>query len=248
MTLLLFVSPVFAEIPPVNLNVIVSGKVKDTIVTLIGYTSPSAFVTVQEDGNVVATFSANNSGGFNRSIGARTAGTHTYNMFATDGQNRTTLSYGFVLNLVDKTETIVSNILLPTTIDVSVAQRVNVSGSATPNSQITIFIHSDPVIETLSVGSSGNWSRNVVARLSRGDHRVYARVTLPGGLQSINSQSLNFSINCKTADLNCDGRVDLGDFSTLMHYWGTNNSLADINSDGIVDLADFSTMMHYWDG
>jgi hypothetical protein len=55
-----------------------------------------------------------------------------------------------------------------------------------------------------------------------------------------------------SADLNCDNKVNLCDFSILMSYWGTNGSGAtsrrspDINQDGIVDIIDYSIMMSQW--
>jgi len=123
----------YAAPPPVNVSVSVSGTVRDTVVTFMGFTSPNAFITVQEDGAIAATFSANASGGFNRSLSARDEGSHAYGIFATDDHSRTTPTYGFVLNLVPNTETIVSNILLPTTIDVSVSSGANIFGATYPS-------------------------------------------------------------------------------------------------------------------
>lgn len=57
-----------------------------------------------------------------------------------------------------------------------------------------------------------------------------------------------------SADLNCDNKVNVYDFSILMSYWGTNGSGAtscrspDINQDGIVDIIDYSIMMSQWTG
>ena len=50
------------------------------------------------------------------------------------------------------------------------------------------------------------------------------------------------------ADLNGDGRVNLIDFSILLHWWGKDNALADLNKDGRVGLKDFSIMMYWWTG
>lgn len=55
---------------------------------------------------------------------------------------------------------------------------------------------------------------------------------------------------CKTipADLNCDGRVNLTDFSILLYYWQQKGKgiKADINKDDIVNLIDFSVMLYWW--
>ncbi|MDO8520864.1 MAG: hypothetical protein Q7S52_02000 [bacterium] len=54
---------------------------------------------------------------------------------------------------------------------------------------------------------------------------------------------------CHTiADLNCDGYVDIIDFS-IMYYWFEKTSIperVDLRFDGRVDLADFSVMAAYW--
>ncbi|OGZ05304.1 MAG: hypothetical protein A3C13_04760 [Candidatus Lloydbacteria bacterium RIFCSPHIGHO2_02_FULL_50_11] len=50
------------------------------------------------------------------------------------------------------------------------------------------------------------------------------------------------------ADLNCDGYVDIIDFS-IMYYWFDKKdppARIDLAKDGKVDLADFSVMAYYW--
>ena len=50
------------------------------------------------------------------------------------------------------------------------------------------------------------------------------------------------------ADLNCDGYVDIIDFS-IMYYWFERTNIptrVDLRQDGRVDLADFSVMAAYW--
>ena len=53
----------------------------------------------------------------------------------------------------------------------------------------------------------------------------------------------------KTAtDMDCDGRVDIIDFS-IMYYWYERASpptRVDLNKDGAVDIYDFSIMAYYW--
>ena len=55
-----------------------------------------------------------------------------------------------------------------------------------------------------------------------------------------------------SADLNCDGNVNLTDVAILLSFWGkdpsgsTSCKSPDINQDGKVNLADFSIMMSQW--
>lgn len=50
------------------------------------------------------------------------------------------------------------------------------------------------------------------------------------------------------ADLNCDGYVDIVDFS-IMYYWFDKEDpprRVDLDPDGTIDIADFSVMAFYW--
>lgn len=254
---LFFILPLgfcYADPPPQSFQVSVSGTVLGTSVSFSGFSSPNAFITLQEDGNVAGTFLANSDGTFSYTLTAQQTGSHNYGLYVTDGQGRVTPTYGFVLTLYPMTETLVSDILLPTTIDVTTGQgggagqNVNLFGSAYENSQVTLFVHSNTFTETTTPGTDGNWSHILATYLNTGSHTAYAMLNMQNGLQSINSSTVNFNVSCGIADLNCDGRVNLTDFSILMYYWGTNNQIADINQDGIVDLSDFSIMMFYWTG
>ncbi len=54
----------------------------------------------------------------------------------------------------------------------------------------------------------------------------------------------------RIADLNCDGRVNLLDFSILLYYFDKPapvNPFYDLNSDGEIDLKDLSVMFYHWD-
>ncbi len=160
---ILFITPAisFAEFPPQYYGVSVSGRINDTVITLSGFSSPNALITILEDSAVVATFSANLAGDFSRTLTARVSGPHTYGLFAQDTDGRTTSTYSFILNLTPSVETIVNDIFLPTTIEVTVGQKVNIFGKGTPNSQVTIFVHSTPFIETTSTDSDGNWNKQI---------------------------------------------------------------------------------------
>jgi len=57
--------------------------------------------------------------------------------------------------------------------------------------------------------------------------------------------------NRKLADLNCDGKINMIDFSIMLSFWGTkgpfNNPYVDIKKDGKISMTDFSIMMYEWD-
>lgn len=229
-------------------SVVVSGTQRDTSIVFNGFSSQSAFITFMDNGVVVGTATANLLGSFTKTLTNQTPGSHSFSIGATDLDGRSTNDYGFIINLQAHTETVVSNILLPTTLEVQTGTDTRVIGMATPNTEITIFVHSDPFTETFDAGWNGIWDHTIEGLLDPGSHTVYGRVTTGGGLLSINSNTETFDVSCLAADLNCDGTVDLIDFSNLMYYWGTDNAAADVNNDTIVDLTDFSIMMYYWTG
>ena len=61
---------------------------------------------------------------------------------------------------------------------------------------------------------------------------------------------LSTSPSCRKiiADINCNGKINLVDFS-IMYYWYEKKPVplrVDLNGDGIVNIFDFSIMAYYW--
>ncbi len=54
---------------------------------------------------------------------------------------------------------------------------VSISGKALPNSFITLYIYSDPIVVTVKTDEDGNWSYILDKELEDGNHEVYAAVT-----------------------------------------------------------------------
>ena len=192
--LCLFATPALAAAPSDSLDINITGNQRDTEVTFIGYCAPGALVTFQEDAAIIGNVSANSSGVFDKTFSARTKGTHDYGIYAEDNHSRVTPTYGFILNLVPNAETVVSNILLPTTIDVQTGASVSIFGTTAPTSEVTIFVHSNPIVGAAVAGSDGEWDYPV-GTLEPGTHTAYANTTLPGGLQSEPSRTVNFEVS-----------------------------------------------------
>lgn len=58
-------------------------------------------------------------------------------------------------------------------------------------------------------------------------------------------------IGKSSADLNCDGRVNLIDLSVLLFFWqqrSPSNNRADISDEGQVGMVDFSILLFQWTG
>ncbi len=55
--------------------------------------------------------------------------------------------------------------------------KASISGKALPNSFITLYIYSDPIVVTVKTDEDGNWSYILDKELEDGKHEVYAAVT-----------------------------------------------------------------------
>lgn len=91
------------------------------------------------------------------------------------------------------------------------------------------------------------WTLTPYQRDKNGNYPFNIVFTTIGSLSVIGTVQ---TVSCqeRPADLNCDGRVNLTDFSILLYYWGKtrSHSRADINKDGIVNLIDFSILLYWW--
>lgn len=69
---------------------------------------------------------------------------------------------------------------------------MKISGKGLPNSFVTIYIYSDPVVLTVKTDADGNWSYNLDKDLEEGDHQVYVAVTDNTGKITYKSEPLAF--------------------------------------------------------
>jgi|GEM_PF-1959595 len=236
--------------------------------SISGYTAPTTFTTLTEGPSVIATTVSDNTGFFSFSSGGMIPGSHAFQIYSTDDQNRSSSQASLSLFLLTNTITTASGLLLSPglsldTDHIHAGDTLTITGSAKPNSQINIFLESPLRSYTASSNSSGNWSYTVpsseTSAMSPGSYRIYALTQDVSGNQSIFSPTLNFQVvtndtsvnpdpacNISHGDLNCNGVTNLTDFSILLFHWNTNHKVADINKDGSVNLVDFSIMMFYY--
>jgi hypothetical protein len=225
---------------------------------ITGWTSPDTFLVFSESSAVLGTDVANLIGGFNRLFTGLQPTNHRITVYGIDSNNLTTSSYPLYIYTAGFQETTISNILLSPTLQINSStflpgEPIIASGSALPNALITLFV--DTPIRTYYASSSaeGSWSYSITNtdEFVYGDYRIYALAQNEYGLQSLISNSINFSLrptlvpegtscgDISQGDLNCDSAINLTDFSIIMYYWGTADLAADINADGLVSLSDF---------
>ena len=147
---------------------------------------------------------------------------------------------------------------------------VNFSGISIPKSTI-YFLRDGQLVATTIAFDDGYFSTQMtIENTSSYNFSIYGQdsigqksavISFPvyvkrGTIVSISNIFLTFPVKeivtnkCESliADLNCDGHVDLTDY-TIMHYWYQKNnfpSKVDLNFDGKISLMDFSIMMYYW--
>ena len=237
-------------------------------INISGYTAPNAFVTITENGSVAGTSVAAANGFFSFPLNGMDAGSHTYSVSSVDQQNSATSETLISLFLTASTLTSVSNVILSPSFSIDKAMLapgdvLTLSGMGKPSSQINIFTESPLKSYGTTTNANGIWSFPLsgteTASYNPGQYRGYANIQDAGGNQSIASLTRNFVVTSPAdlnnpppacdishGNLNCDGVVDLTDFSILLYHFNTNHKVADINSDGVVDLTDFSIMMYYF--
>lgn len=247
-------------------NVSVTATIPNPLANLrvSGWTGPGTFIIIAETDAVIGTDVSNQIGGFNHLFSGLVPTTHYLTLYGIDEDGLVTSPVPLQIYTAAFQETSLSNILLSPTIITNAnsfypGDAIIATGSALPESDITLFVDSPLRAYYTTASSSGKWQYTITNsnEYIYGDYRIYAMAQNTIGLQSLVSHSQLFSIvasgsagtacgDISHGDLNCDGNINLTDFSILMYYWGTQNAAADINFDYLVNLADFSILMYWW--
>jgi hypothetical protein len=250
----------------------------DTVVILQGISYPSATLTIRQDGILLVQITTDAQARFNVSAIVQ-PGAHTYTIFGADSNGTIGKESNFALTLSEGTTTTISGIFLgPTiTIDKTVigsGETATLTGTTAPNSEVNVTLTSTQgvsataggprtAVQIASADGNGRWLQLYDANdLVVGPYTAHAQAIEPIS-RSVSefSHTVSFEVTgsgqpdqCTgkvVADINCDGAVNLVDFSILLFYWESSNPAnprADINTDGIVNIIDFSIMMFYWTG
>lgn len=233
------------------------------IVEFKGLASPTATITFKRNTVTAATATTAANGDFDIVMSDQPVGQQTYEVSAADVDGRSLTPMTFALNLTAGSTTIVLNIFLGPSIAVDkdavkLGQFLTVSGSTAPSSTVSVLVNSVQAQEySVLADTSGRWSKLINSQeIGVGSHTARARAAITGTGVSEYSASVAFAVNpleqCdgkKTADANCDGRVNLTDFSILLYFWQQRhpaNSRVDINVDTLVTITDFSIMLFQW--
>ncbi len=249
----------------------------DTIVIFKGIAYPSSNLTISEGGTVLSSFTLAAQARFEVTYKV-TPGNHTYTIVGTDSDGIQGRTSNFTLTMSQGTTTTISGIFLGPTITIdkstiTAGETATLSGTTAPNSSVNVTISTatsgtsaaagpQQAVHTASADNNGRWLQLVRANdLSTGPYTAKAQAIEPSA-NSVSefSKTLAFEVkggasdtcsNSLAADINCDTKVNLIDFSILLFFWNATNptnARADINRDTHVNITDFSILLFYWTG
>lgn len=243
--------------------------IPSTNVIFSGHAYPYNQVTLLKDGQIALVSAAGGDAHFTLSLSGLSAGNYNFSIFSTDVHGLKSDTLTFYIYVAKGASTNISGILLSPTLAVnnSVFQfqdNITLFGQSTPNSQITISVHSDQErLFQVNTDNIGVYSYDLQASvLEVGDHNAKSKTRLAQQLSAF-SRVVNFLVlgpeedmlpieEDKTidSDLNNDNKINLIDFS-IMAYWYKQASpppVVDLNGDKTVNLIDFSILAYYWTG
>src|SRR5258708_430949 len=232
-----------------------------------GLAYPSSQVSLLRDAQVVAVTTADPGAAFNIQLSGLTPATYIFGVYTTDKDGLKSPTYTFSETFSTGVTITVDNFFIAPSIGLSHSiikkgDTITAFGYTAPKSKVNIFFNSpQQFIENVTSGTNGEWVKAFnTSVLDLGSHTSKSQAAISSKLSDY-SHTLEFAVadksletpvgECRRSDFNCDGRVNLIDFSILLYFWhqtNPSNIKVDINKDGIVDLTDFSILLFDWTG
>jgi hypothetical protein len=244
-----------------------------TSVSFSGYCYPGSTVVLLKDAQVAATTIAGSDAKFQINLTNLSAGSYLFSLYGESIQGRRSSLHTFPISLTKGSLTSISGIVIAPTIatDKEVVRKgdlITIFGESAPHADVLITVSSDEeFFDQTEANDDGVYIHHFNSGiLEMGEHYTKSKSTLSSELFSGYSEAVTFTVGsknvsrevvpvCGRADLNCDGKVNLVDFS-IAAYWYKRPLSGDIidrererlNADGKIDLVDFSIMAFYWTG
>jgi len=240
-----------------------------TVVNFSGMAYPSSKVTILQDGQVASVVYADKQARFSSSISGLNNEVYNFSVFGETTDGMKSLSFSFPVYVTVGSTVNIGGIFLSPTINIDKSEvkkgdNLVVFGQTVPNTNVNILFHSDKeIIKNTKTDATGLYSYNMNTEpLEYGDHNVKSK-TLSGEIVSAVPVELPFKVGlvsklkdtknkCDSlrGDLNCEGKVNLVDFSIMAYWYKRQNppSNIDLNGDGKINLVDFSIMAYNWTG
>jgi len=239
------------------------GVVPPTGVVVSGRAYPLSKVTLLKDGQIAMTTISGPDANFNISLTNLSGGNYMFSVFGEDSKGSFSTPFTFPLFITLGTVMQIGGIFIAPTIDVDKSEvkrgeNIAIFGQSAPKSEVTIAVNSETesFVKTQSDKDGAYLYNFDTSPLELGQHLTKVKAALDGQVSPF-GKSVSFAVGTKTiagnkkcgiGDLNCDGWVNLVDFSILLYWWKKPNAIADLNENGLVDLPDFSIMLYWWTG
>jgi hypothetical protein len=239
-----------------------------TVVNFSGMAYPLSRVYILKDGDVAVATIADPAANFSVSLTGLSTDTYTFSVYGEDSEGRKSSFFSFPIFITSGTIVNIGNIFLSPTIDIDKSRvkkgdNLTIFGQSTPESEVTISVHSDQeYFYSTNSNQMGAYLYNLdTSFLELGNHQTKSKsklvnqispFTLPVSFIVGNSNELKEDVICSLlrGDFNCDGHVNLIDFS-IMAFWYRKTSpptKIDLSNDGKINLVDFSILAFNWTG
>lgn len=233
-----------------------------------GIAYPGSTINLTQGGVLAASVPAAPDASFEISLKGLPTGTFNFGIQAIDSSGRKSLLLTYSIYISSGVTTTVNGFFLPPTLSIDKSQvkrgdTLTVVGQSLPQATVAVVFNSGTNLVKKTIADQLGlfvYKLNTL-ELALGDHEVKAQATSPTDTTPF-SQSLGFKVgdtnidataktnSCSRYDLNCDGKINLVDFSILAYWFHRNNppKTVDFNADGKVNLTDFSILAYYWTG
>ncbi|MEA3272149.1 MAG: dockerin type I repeat-containing protein [Patescibacteria group bacterium] len=230
-------------------------------IELHGWAQPRAMVTIKRDGNTAATLLADENAKFQTKITGLDSGFYDFSIFSTDNTGINSVTLNFKLEMEKNTITRLTGLYIPPTIDISekilaLREPLFVYGQTVPFAKVNLLLEPGKIEHQTPTDVDGKWSIWInTDNLKIKKYSIKPKGELTAGKESKYGMAMYFEIVPqkeihKHADINCDGIVNITDFSILLYWWGRTDFFSaprvDINKDGQINLIDFSIMLYWW--
>jgi hypothetical protein len=238
-----------------------------------GWASPHSTVVLLIDGAIAATTSTDVEAKFSGELSRVPSGIHTFAFYSIDTVGLKSPTLSTTVNVRRRSSILMADIFLPPTTwlnktTVLQGDRLIISGETVPLATVVFEIDANVnLFGTTSALADGTYRHAIgIETLSLGTQGLSVHSTLANGMTHPKQPAVKFIVGnenilapvvgCQPrGDLNKDCRVNLIDFSILLHWWPLTLSedflkleKERLSGDGRMSLVDFSVIAYYWTG
>jgi len=244
-----------------------------TSVVFSGRAYPKSSVTLLKDAQITATTIAGADANFQISVSGLSGGNYIFSVYSEDNKGIRSSLLTFPVSVTSGATTNVSGIFIAPTIAVDKSEvkrgdNIAIFGQSAPQADIVVSVNSEDEFfgKTIS-DKDGIYLYNFDSSfVDYGIHYTKSKASIGNQAVSGFSNVISFKVGtkniaaglpsaCGKADLNCDQKINLVDFSIAAYWYKRSLSVSfksleveRLSGDGKVDLVDFSIMAYYWTG